>query len=426
MAAEESTPTPTSTSAPNVEQRHAPLRARVAAALVDGVVLVVVCAFLPQPFPPVLPLVLLVCYQTLTTWWLRASVGKALLGLRVVRLEGEVTLAWALLRAGPGYLVLTALGLGWALAAVPPDRRPLHDRVLGADVIVVEASVRSLHQAGARLAHWARQRDSVAERKRGRTAAALAMLWAWLAGLGTAVQRFVDWLRGADTTGPSAVSSLSTSAAATISGVAAAGIAVLLAPVPPLANAADWLVQPRYWATSPTSVASTPPTGEPHSDDRAHGLAGWWASEPSLSPFSQVMIEFVPRSTSISSQWDVILRAGPDECTSELGQVVARVEHVTSIDGRPLHERSHLQVTESNSECSSLFVTDRVYADEQWPVELTVLDSRMVGHAYTTLSLEADTLTHGVSDADLRELIDPAEAGPEGQLGQVFARTTPP
>jgi uncharacterized RDD family membrane protein YckC len=263
MAAEESTRTPTPTSPPTGERRHAPLRARVAAALVDGVVLVVVCALLPQPFPPVLPLVLLVCYQALTTWWLRASVGKALLGLRVVRLEGKVTLAWALLRAGPGYLVLTALGLGWALAVVPPDRRPLHDRVLGADVIAVETRVGSLHQAGTRLADWARQRADVAERKRGRTAAALALVWAWLAGLGTAVQRFVDWLRGANATGPSALSSLSTSAAATISGVAAAGIAVVLAPVPPLADAADWLVQPRYWATSPSQVASTPPTEEP-------------------------------------------------------------------------------------------------------------------------------------------------------------------
>ena len=38
------------------------------------------------------PLALLVCYQALATWWLRASVGKALLGLRVPFHEGLMAL----------------------------------------------------------------------------------------------------------------------------------------------------------------------------------------------------------------------------------------------------------------------------------------------------------------------------------------------
>ena len=412
------------------ERGHARMRARAAAAVVDGVVLLVVCAFLPQPFPPVLPLALLVCYQALATWWLRASVGKVLLGLRVVRLDGDVTLAWALLRAGPGYLVLTVVGLGWALAAIPPDRRPLHDRVLGADVVMVETAALAPRQAAVRLADWARRRQLVAERKGDRTRAALAVLWAWLAGLGAAVQRFIDWLRGADATGPSAVSTLSTSAAATISGFAAAGVAVLLAPVPPLADAAAWLVEPRYWAgaapeqspgTLSTQAADEPPTGQADLS-----LQGWWAAGPSLPPFSQVLLEFVPRRATSPPSWDVLLRSGPDTCAAELGQVVARVQHVTGIDGRPLHPKSRLQVTESNTECSSLWVTDTVYADAEWPVELTVLDGRLIGHAYTTLVLDGERLSHGVTDADIGEVeVAPEQVGPDGQIGQTFERTRP-
>jgi uncharacterized RDD family membrane protein YckC len=303
MAAEESI-RPTTPARPLTDQRrHAPVRARFAAAVVDGAVLVLVCALLPQPFPPVLPLALLVSYQSLTTWWLRASVGKALLGLRVVRLDGKVTLAWALLRAGPGYLVLTALGVGWALTALPPDRRPLHDRILGADVIRVQAPVGSLSQAGIRLADWASQRKDVAERKRGRTAAALAMLWAWLAGLGTAVQRFVDWLRGADATGPSAVSRLSTSAAATLSGLAAAATAVVLAPVPPLANATDWLMAPRYWATSPP-VVSTQPTAQEPAEGRTDPSALGGSPSETLAHGSLTGIWKDPRPSY--SQWEIV------------------------------------------------------------------------------------------------------------------------
>ena len=78
-AAAESPGSPTTTL--TGERGHARMRARAAAAVVDGAVLLVVCGLLPQPFPPVLPLALLVCYQALATWWLRASVGKALLGL---------------------------------------------------------------------------------------------------------------------------------------------------------------------------------------------------------------------------------------------------------------------------------------------------------------------------------------------------------
>lgn len=233
--------------------RRATLRDRAAATAVDVVVVLAVCLFVPQPFPPVVPLLLMVAYQALTTWWLRASLGKALLGLRVIRLDGDVTLWWSLLRAGPGQLGLTIFGLGWVMAALAPDRRPLHDRVLRGDVLVVEPTSVPAHRAAARLADWARRRQDVAQRKQNRTWGGLTLLWAWLAGLGGAVQRAVDWLHGGGASGQSAAVTMSTSAAAAVGGAAAAAVAVVLAPFPPLGGAAEWLVSPRQWVGTPES-----------------------------------------------------------------------------------------------------------------------------------------------------------------------------
>lgn len=239
-------PSMSSVREPPAARRHAPIRARMAAGLLDLVAVALVCAFLPQPFAPILPVLIFVTYHVLATWWLRASLGKALLGLRVIRLDGPVTLAWSLLRAGPGYLVLTVFGLGWAAAALPPDRRPLHDRVIGSDVIMVEAATLRPRQAAARLARWSNDRGSVTRRRQGGRAA-LAALWAWLAGIGTAVQRAIDWLRDDTTTGPSAATTLSSTAKTWVVATASVITAAVLGPVPPLQNATEWLVTPRTW-----------------------------------------------------------------------------------------------------------------------------------------------------------------------------------
>lgn len=289
---------------PPTRRRHAPIRARLAAGVIDVAVVALVCAFLPQPFPPAVPILLLVIYQALATWWLRASLGKALLGLRVVRLDGDVTLAWALLRAAPGYLVLTVFGLGWAAAAMRPDRRPLHDRILGSDVILVEAATLWPRQATARLTRWARDRESVDHRRRG-SRAALAALWAWLAGLGAAVQRAVGWLRDDAAAGPSIAATMSSAArtwAITTASVIAAGV---LAPVPPLQGAAEWIVTPRTWLGRDSAPRDPTPdearlalqawvadaVGEPRAE------VPWCPSLRTIEDFQQIELWCVRRGT---------------------------------------------------------------------------------------------------------------------------------
>jgi uncharacterized RDD family membrane protein YckC len=72
--------------------------------------------------------------------------GKMLLRIRVMRLDGDDP-SWsqALLRP-VGYLVSwLPLGLGFLLAAVPPAKRALHDRLTGTHVITV--SRRAVHAA---------------------------------------------------------------------------------------------------------------------------------------------------------------------------------------------------------------------------------------------------------------------------------------
>jgi len=56
------------------------------------------------------------------------------------------------------------------------------------------------------------------------------------------------------------------------------------------------------------------------------------------------------------------MRSGPETCDTELGQVMVRLQHGSSIDGRPPHHDSQLQVTESINECSGRYVTDLFYA----------------------------------------------------------------
>lgn len=97
----------------------------------------------------------------------QASPGKRLLGLRVVRADGG--------RAGPARIALRfaagipswlALHLGHALAALPPARRALHDRLAGTAVVLAPG-------APAAMPAWAR----------GWLAGQLALLLAGVLGL---------------------------------------------------------------------------------------------------------------------------------------------------------------------------------------------------------------------------------------------------
>ena len=79
----------------------------------------------------------------------RATPGKRALGLRVVDARGgRIGLARAALRHLAGTLSWLSLNLGHLLAAVPPRRQALHDRIAGARVLQDPA-------APARLPAWA-------------------------------------------------------------------------------------------------------------------------------------------------------------------------------------------------------------------------------------------------------------------------------
>jgi hypothetical protein len=80
----------------------------------------------------------------------QASPGKRALGLSVVSADADApaTLWQTVVRHAAGALSWLTLNLGHALAAVPPEKRALHDYLAGTRVVMADA--------GARLPAWAR------------------------------------------------------------------------------------------------------------------------------------------------------------------------------------------------------------------------------------------------------------------------------
>ena len=76
-------------------------------------------------------------YMTLFTWRLRGrSPGKALLGIRVARLDGRpITLGDAFGRTGGYSASLSTLGLGFIEVLWNPNRQTVHDRISGTVVV---------------------------------------------------------------------------------------------------------------------------------------------------------------------------------------------------------------------------------------------------------------------------------------------------
>lgn len=80
----------------------------------------------------------------------QASPGKRLLGLRVVAADGGAPgLARVMARFAAGLPSWLLLHLGHAMAAWPPERRALHDRIAGTRVVLAE-------DAPAAMPGWAR------------------------------------------------------------------------------------------------------------------------------------------------------------------------------------------------------------------------------------------------------------------------------
>lgn len=88
-----------------------------------------------------------ILYTTiLLSWWNGQTVGKKLLGLRVVRLDGEPITWWIAFERAGGYAAGFATGLlGFAQVWWDANRQAIHDRIVGTVVI---------REGAARVADW--------------------------------------------------------------------------------------------------------------------------------------------------------------------------------------------------------------------------------------------------------------------------------
>jgi uncharacterized RDD family membrane protein YckC len=232
------------------------VRARFAAGLLDVGIVVALLRAVPQPFPPLLVLLVFVGYHWLLTWWVGRTLGKALLGLRVLRLSGPMSWWWALGRSGPGYLVLGVAGLGWLTATRDVYRRPLYDILLGGAVIQdVDATGRA-HGLVDRLLAYAREhQQAVSERKE--PLSLVSGLWISLTKGPEWVAKGLQLLRGEPTavsSGTSLSSWVSGQTAAVISASASVAAAAAVTVVPGLDVVGQWLMTDRYWSPQPASI----------------------------------------------------------------------------------------------------------------------------------------------------------------------------
>lgn len=227
----------------------APHAHRAVAWLIDTGVLLLVLALQPW-WSGWLVLSLFVAYHGLSVWLVGQTLGKAAVGLRVDRLDGERTLFWSLGRASLGYLGVDALGVGVLVAFANPHRRCAHDYVFGSRVVVEEERGGLL----SRLADFAeRQKQAAAERKRVFTV--LAAVLAWPLGLAQLLRRALEVVTpGAHAPATAPLKVLSAKVAAGVAAATAATTALAVAYVPPVADAVRFLVQPRSFWPDPAPV----------------------------------------------------------------------------------------------------------------------------------------------------------------------------
>ncbi|RFU20429.1 RDD family protein [Geodermatophilus marinus] len=256
---------PSSGRPPPEELAPARLPARVAAGSIDLLVVVAAVAAVGQPFPPILPLGVFVLYHGTLTWWTGQTLGKALLGLRVVRPGGNRSAWWAFARSGPGYLLLGLAGLGLLTSAFDRDHRALYDIALGGAVVQETDAVNRPRGLLDRLVAYAEAHQKAAT-ERTKTLTVLLALWAWVAGLGKALQKVLDVIRGSPPTrGPSALATVSSKAAAAV-----AATATVVATAFPLAGAVGtWLftdIRVFGEPPAPTGAAADLPATESSGD----------------------------------------------------------------------------------------------------------------------------------------------------------------
>jgi hypothetical protein len=233
------------------DARTTPPALRALSWLLDAVVVGVAMLVVAEPYPLIVPLGLAVAYLTLIVWWTSTTIGKAALGLRVVRTNGPVTLPWALGRSTLGLIVVDLLGAGLVPALWSAERRALHDRAFHS-LVVWTGEPATWRRVSDRLVALADQREQVREEKRRRSRGLVLLtgLWAWMSDLARGVRAHVArWWRDAPPAGTSAGQALTAIVIGKVALGAAAIGAVVGTAVPAAGGVGDVLLRPRCFAS---------------------------------------------------------------------------------------------------------------------------------------------------------------------------------
>lgn len=146
----------------------------------------------------------LVSYLAVSVWLTGQTIGKALFGLTVRRVDGSAPprtlggLAWAVGRHSVGYVVVDVFGLGTLAALVTPRRQCLHDYAFKSEVVVGDTSPQP---PGARLrGYW--ERVEAAREETGKRYGWVVSLWRWLTNLVLKPAMVVFFVAGKQSSSP--------------------------------------------------------------------------------------------------------------------------------------------------------------------------------------------------------------------------------
>ncbi|MCZ6571893.1 MAG: VWA domain-containing protein [Planctomycetota bacterium] len=131
------TPAPAAAEGEPSEYFLAPFRARIVAFALDYGIVYLLARAVGSPNPVTFFVALFVVYHAGLQWYMQRTLGKALMGLRVIRAgHRPITLAWALGRSTIGYFVVDLFGLGLLTSWFDRKwRRCAHDFVFGSVVV---------------------------------------------------------------------------------------------------------------------------------------------------------------------------------------------------------------------------------------------------------------------------------------------------
>ena len=230
----------------------APRALRLMAWLADATLVLLAVAAVVRPFRFVITLGVLAAYHTTLTWTLGQTLGKALVGLKVVRIDGrEPTLLWSLGRSTVGYFGVDLFGLGLLTSVRDGWKRPLHDYVFSSRVVLYDTGPLNLKTLLTRFRQYAEAQKAAAKEKaeaRKKSFSASLAFWAFLVVLADFVVKVLTVLLGRSIglVKPwGFVEPITTKAASIVAGVTTMTTTTIVAVVPPARGVADWLVAPR-------------------------------------------------------------------------------------------------------------------------------------------------------------------------------------